>query len=63
MMVRSCSVNCMLLYACGIDSGMPIVNVLVAVQEVILATEKPRPKGVALRRTMTRTSRLRTATL
>jgi len=35
----------MLLYACGMDCGIPIVNVLVAVQEVILAMETPGPRA------------------
>jgi hypothetical protein len=44
-------------------AGMRIVNVLVPVQEAILARKNRRPTQDRLRRTLTRTSQLRAAPL
>jgi hypothetical protein len=53
----------MLVYARGMGAGTHIVNVLVPLQEAIPARKTIRPKGRRLRRTMTRASQLRAASL
>jgi hypothetical protein len=53
----------MLDYARGMGAGTHIVNVLVLVQEAILAREIRRPTDDRLRRTMTHASQLRAAPL
>jgi len=53
----------MLVYARGMGAGTRIVNVLEPVQEAILAGKNHWPTHCRLRRTMTRASQFRGASL
>jgi len=53
----------MFVYARGMGAGTRIVNVLVQLQEAILAWKNPRSTDRRWRRTMTRTSQSRVASL